>query len=135
MTEKDKNKKKAYTYPFTVRGYELDSFGHVNNAVYLNYFEQARWEILREEGLKEKFIENGWFLVVTQCNVRYHREARMFDELEVQTSLENESPYLIFKQKIYNRTDGLKVTTAVFKTLLLDNDRRPNDILPELFNL
>jgi len=73
--------------------------------------------------------------VVTQCNVRYHREARMFDELEVQTTLENESPYLIFKQKIYNRTDGLKVTTAVFKTLLLDNDRRPNDILQELFNL
>ena len=28
------------------RAYELDSFGHVNHAVHLNYFEQARFETL-----------------------------------------------------------------------------------------
>ena len=38
-----------YTCHLTVRGNELDSFGHVNNAIYLNYLEQARWEILRDE--------------------------------------------------------------------------------------
>lgn len=27
-----------------VRGYELDSFGHVNNAVYLQYAETAKWD-------------------------------------------------------------------------------------------
>jgi YbgC/YbaW family acyl-CoA thioester hydrolase len=36
-------------FPFSteidVRGYEIDSFGHVNNAVYLNWLEHARWEL------------------------------------------------------------------------------------------
>ena len=39
-----------FEYYVTVRGYELDSFGHMNNAVYLNYIEQAQWEILRKSG-------------------------------------------------------------------------------------
>ena len=39
-------------FEFNVRGYELDSFGHVNNAVYLNYLEQARWEMFLERKMK-----------------------------------------------------------------------------------
>ena len=36
-----------YQCNLEVRGYELDSFNHVDNAVYLNYYEHARWQILR----------------------------------------------------------------------------------------
>jgi thioesterase-3 len=28
----------------TVRGYHLDLFGHVNNARYLEFLEEARWD-------------------------------------------------------------------------------------------
>ena len=31
-----------YKYPMTVRFSDLDSLGHVNNAIYLSYLEQAR---------------------------------------------------------------------------------------------
>ncbi|MCC6442650.1 MAG: acyl-CoA thioesterase [Armatimonadetes bacterium] len=34
-----------------VRSYELDSFGHVNNAVYLQYLEAARCDYLLQNGL------------------------------------------------------------------------------------
>ena len=53
-----------FDYKFSVRGYELDSYGHVNNAVYLNYFEQARWEIFRNLNLIDYFKKNELFLVV-----------------------------------------------------------------------
>ena len=33
-----------YKFKTEVRGYELDSYGHVNNAVYVSYAEQARWK-------------------------------------------------------------------------------------------
>ena len=39
----------------TVRGYELDTQGHLNQAVYLQYAEHARWECLRASGIGQEF--------------------------------------------------------------------------------
>ncbi len=36
----------------TVTSYELDSFGHVNNAVFLNYLEKARCDFMTLKGLR-----------------------------------------------------------------------------------
>ena len=41
---------KKFTLKFKVRSYECDSYGHVNNAVYLNYLEFARMSALEENG-------------------------------------------------------------------------------------
>ena len=38
-------------FKLRVRGYELDSFGHVNNAVYLQYAEEAKWHFFAETKL------------------------------------------------------------------------------------
>ena len=58
------------TYYTVVRGYELDSFGHLNNAVYLNYAEQAKWEFLNENKLLETVQEYGLFPVIMENNIR-----------------------------------------------------------------
>jgi YbgC/YbaW family acyl-CoA thioester hydrolase len=117
-----------YEYPLTVRGYELDSYGHVNNAVYLNYFEQARWEIFRQLDLTDYFGQNGLFLVVTEMQVRYSREAKLFDELTIRTGITEEAPYLVFNHRMYLRGSRVKVCSAVVKTLLTDRDRIKYDI-------
>lgn len=42
-----------------VRGYELDTQGHLNQAVYLQYGEHARWECLRAAGISpDKLLAN-----------------------------------------------------------------------------
>ena len=65
-----------------VRTYELDSFGHVNNAVYLQYFEEARAEYLRLMGLAfEDFARTATQFVITEAHVRYLASARYGDEL------------------------------------------------------
>ncbi len=48
----------TFEYSLEVRGYELDSFNHVNNAVYVSYMEQARWEVFRETGTLDYLNEN-----------------------------------------------------------------------------
>ncbi len=65
-----------------VRTYELDSFGHVNNAVYLQYFEEARSEYLRQLGLSfDDFARTQTQFVITEARIRYFSSARYGDEL------------------------------------------------------
>jgi YbgC/YbaW family acyl-CoA thioester hydrolase len=122
----------TYEYNITVRGYELDSFGHVNNAVYLNYFEQARWEILRALDLYGYFEKNRLVLVVAEANVRYSKEAGPFDELTVSTDIVREAPYLVFDQTIRRAKTGDIIARGKINTLLVDDDRIPHDI-PDFF--
>ena len=118
--------------PITVRGYEIDSFGHVNNAVYLNYCEHARWEVLRALDLFGYFSENRLILVVTEADIRYMKEARVFDELVVATEIAAEPPYMVFSHAIRRADTGEKIARASIKTLLVDGERVPHDI-PDLF--
>jgi len=119
---------KSYRTHLIVRGYELDSYQHVNNAVYLNYLEQARWEFFRDQGFLGMLEQQHLFLVVIEINIRYQRELKLFDEIEIQTTLRNNSPYLIFTQKIYQKNTKLAVARASVKTLFVNQQRVPHDI-------
>lgn len=71
----------------TVRSYELDAYGHVNNAVYLNYLEYARIRFLKATGFPyDEFRELGYGLVVSRIDIRYRRPAFLEDELTVVTA-------------------------------------------------
>jgi acyl-CoA thioester hydrolase len=70
----------------TVRSYECDSYGHVNNAVYLNYLEHARMEFLHASGFDYKgMLAAGYYIYVTHIDIRYKSSARLDDELLVET--------------------------------------------------
>lgn len=73
-----------FSVRIAIRGYELDAQGHVNGAVYLQYAEHARWECLRAAGLTQQAMhEQGITPVRLEESVRYHRELRGGDEVEV----------------------------------------------------
>jgi len=122
---------KIFHTNITVRGYELDSYGHVNNAVYLQYFEHARWEAMKELNVLDYFAANGFLVVVTESNVRYMREATLFDELDIETTFEKSEPYLVFHQKIRNLKTGTAITRATVKTLIINKMKIPQE-LPEI---
>ena len=120
-----------FEYRFTVRGYELDSYSHVNNAVYLNYFEQARWEIMRQTGLLKKLVDDKIFLVVTEINIRYAKEACLFDNILITTHVELNGPYAVFKQRMVNEDSGAKLSVATVKTIPLNSERVPCSVPSE----
>lgn len=122
----------TYEYSIRVRGYEMDSFGHVNNAVYLSYLEQARWEILRSRNLFDYFKDSAVFLVVTDADLHYSREIKVFDEIIISTDLKRQPPYLVFRQVIRMAGSGDVVMRGTIRTLLVDRDRIPHDI-PDFF--
>ncbi|MFH1296143.1 MAG: thioesterase family protein [Bacteroidota bacterium] len=115
----------------SVRGYELDSYSHVNNSVYLNYFEHGRWELFRELNLTQVIHSHNILIVVTDVHIRYMREAKLFDEIEIQTRVVCDEPYLIFKQKLINRQTGLALARGETKTIFIDENRKPVEIPDE----
>jgi YbgC/YbaW family acyl-CoA thioester hydrolase len=68
----------------TVRSYECDTNGHVNNAVYLNYLEVARHEMLAALGMDYAGMRSAGFgLVVARIDIRYRRPAVEGDALTI----------------------------------------------------
>jgi YbgC/YbaW family acyl-CoA thioester hydrolase len=119
------NSHKSY---IRVRGYELDSYGHVNNAVYLQYYELARWEMMNELGFLDRLKDTGLSVVVVECLVRYMRELCIFDDVVVESTFEEKSPYLIFHQKIIDKKSNLPASRARVKTVFIGQDKIPQDI-------
>jgi YbgC/YbaW family acyl-CoA thioester hydrolase len=67
-----------------VKSYELDSFGHVNNAVYFNYLEEARCEYMEQQGLSfNNFHDWQAFAFVVGAQIRYTSPAKFGDILDV----------------------------------------------------
>ncbi|MEI6683643.1 MAG: acyl-CoA thioesterase [Bacteroidota bacterium] len=126
---------KKLTVSFTARGYELDSYNHVNNSVYLNYFEHARWEYFRELGMYDFLRDHGNLPVVTDVHVRYQREIRLFDELEIESFCVQEKPYLVFQQKLVNKTTGMSSARATTKLIFLDGEKLPREVPAEILAL
>ncbi|MGC8904185.1 acyl-CoA thioesterase [Thermus sp.] len=66
--------------PVQVRFRDLDALGHVNNAVYLTYFEVARVAYFRR--LKEDWLERGHF-ILARAEVDFLRPILLEDPVVV----------------------------------------------------
>jgi thioesterase-3 len=66
-----------------VRGYHLDLYGHVNNARYLEFLEEARWAWLEEYLDLSAWQERGLGFVAVRICVNYRRPAGLGDVLSV----------------------------------------------------
>ena len=72
-----------------VRGYHLDLYGHVNNARYLEFLEEARWNYFESRGDLPWFLQSGLALVVVNINIDYRYPATMGDELQIDTGVKS----------------------------------------------
>jgi acyl-CoA thioester hydrolase len=75
----------AFSWPIRVYWEDTDAGGIVFYANYLKFFERARTEWLRSLGLEQQVLRErtGQMFVVGETSVRYHRAARLDDELLV----------------------------------------------------
>ena len=70
----------------TVRSYECDAYGHVNNANYLHYLEFARHAYLSDNGVSlSELRESGYGLVVARIAIDFRRPTTTDDLLIILT--------------------------------------------------
>lgn len=106
-----------------VRGYELDTQGHLNSAVFLQYAEHARWEHLSAAGISaEKLLGSGVGPVFLESNIRWTAEVLAGDALTVSViyefTAEPSKTFLI--HQTFRRDDGVSAAQLTSRCGLLD---------------
>jgi len=103
-----------YELNFTVRDYECDLQGIVNNAVYLNYFEHARHLFLISKNINFSGLHtDGIDLVVSRIEIDYKLSLTSGDTFVVRLNILREGQLkLIFNQDIFKLPENLLVARA-----------------------
>lgn len=93
---------------FTVRDYECDIQGVVNNANYQHYLEHARHEYLITKGISfAKLHDEGLDLIVSKVEIDYKYPLRSMDRFIVTVDIQREGNVrLAFIQDIFRIPDN-----------------------------
>ena len=113
-----------FEYPWTIQETDLDSFGHLNNAVYLRILEQARWAFISERGFGLDHIrKSGLGPVILEIQMKFMRELLARDAVVIR------SQSMDFKGKVgrirqWIEKDGLLCFEAVLTVGFWDIHKR-----------
>jgi len=126
-----------FSIELTVRDYELDMQGIVNNSVYQNYLEHARHEFLHHQGIDfADLTERGVILVVKSISMDFKNSLKSKDKFKVIVETYKEGHLkLVFKQTIIRLSDNKVALTANVTGVCLINGRlvKP-EVIPEINN-
>lgn len=76
-------------YDLLIREHHLDSYGHVNNATYLEIFEEARWEVITERGYGYKEVHSSGFgPVILEINIKFLKEVILREKVRISVQAE-----------------------------------------------
>jgi tol-pal system-associated acyl-CoA thioesterase len=118
-----------------VRFHECDLYGHVNHAVYLQYLETARVQMLRDNALSlQELQRRGINLVVRRLTIEYLRPAFLDDILEIATETARmRASSGAFRQFVTR--GGERIAEATVEWACLGSDGRPTRLPQELQSL
>lgn len=104
-----------------VRGFHLDVYQHVNNARYLEFLEEARWDWLDNRDEFRWMMANNIAFVVVNININYRTPALLGDKLCVESRLEQlNGKSGVLSQRITRESDGAQVADALVTFVCVD---------------
>jgi acyl-CoA thioester hydrolase len=116
-----------FSITLSVRDYECDLQGVVNNAVYQNYLEHARHEFLKSMQIDfAALAREGTNLVVVRAELDYLKSLTSGDIFEVKTHLSQVSRLkFAFHQSIVIQPENVTVVKAIVTGVALNPQGRP----------
>ena len=115
----------AHTIDIKVRGYHLDVFGHVNNARYLEFLEEARWAAFEEKADFSVWAQKGYAFTVVNINIDYKRPAYLNEILRIETTITDLSRHSgVIHQIIKLKGNETVITDAKVTFVLFDTSRK-----------
>lgn len=112
-----------YLTEIKVRGYHADFYGHVNNARYLEFFEEDRWAHLESKIDLPLWARAGRIFLVVNINVNYRKAVGVGETLLVSTVLERiGTKSAVLRQEIVRKLDRQCVADALVTFVVMDVD-------------
>lgn len=117
---------KVFEYVFQVKEAHLDTFGHVNNATYLQLYEEARWDFITANGFGlERIRRELMGPVILEANVKFKRELINRESITiVSRSSEVVAGKIMTITQEMRKADGKVASEALFTVGFMDLKQR-----------
>ncbi len=113
----------VYEYELTILEQHLDTFGHVNNAVYLQLYEEARWDFITKNnlGLKE-ILETQIGPVLLDLNLTFKAELKNREKIKIvsQARPELRNKFVMILDQKMLKADGKVASTLTLSVGIMD---------------
>ncbi|KAL4586633.1 hypothetical protein LXL04_011274 [Taraxacum kok-saghyz] len=126
---------KFHEYEVRVRDYELDQYGVVNNAVFANYCQDARRELLQKIGINiDTVAKSGNAIAISDLSLKFLGPLRIGDRFTVRVRISDSSAARIYFEHFIFKIPNEEVTdfTLICFGLLGDDKRQECPLMPIL---
>lgn len=116
---------KQFDYRLTILEFRLDTLGHVNNSVYLQMFEEARWDFISRNGFDLNQVrQSKTGPVILEINIKFQKELRLREEIIIRSEmLEYNGKIAKLKQTMINQKNEV-ACEAIMVFALFDLEKR-----------
>jgi acyl-CoA thioester hydrolase len=122
-----------------VKFHEVDMLGVCNNAVYFNYFEDARIKYLQNLAKNysfQEFLVGNSFVIMAHNEIDYIKSSHLDDELTVYTKIAKVSKSSFsFEHYIVRESDQTEIAKGGGILVHIDKGTKKSQLLPEEFHL
>jgi acyl-CoA thioester hydrolase len=120
-------------FVFTIPAADVDILGHVNNAAYLQYYEEARWHAIGGRGYGVETVKRlQKSPVILEVNLKFLRELKLHDKVRITMKLVKQEGKVFHLAQSIIKEDGTVASEALFIGGLFDlKERRLVNPTPE----
>ncbi|WP_408095382.1 acyl-CoA thioesterase [Peredibacter sp. HCB2-198] len=120
------NENIQFEYEVLIREFHLDSFGHVNNAAYVQLYEEARWDFITKNGFGLDYVQKHQIgPVILDLQVRFKRELKNRETIKILSrAVEIVSPKIMVLEQSMIKADGKVASEATFTVGFFDMKER-----------
>jgi acyl-CoA thioester hydrolase len=121
-----------FDYRVQVKEFHLDTFGHVNNAMYLVLYEEARWDFITNNGFGlDRIKADKMGPVIIEAQVKFKRELVNREWINIQSCPGEVNGKLMEINQQIVRPDGKVASEAKFLVGFMDLKERKLIVPPQ----
>jgi thioesterase-3 len=107
-----------------IMNYQIDSFGIVHHARYLEILEEARWLYCHDNHLMGPFHKEGIYHVVVNINMDYKGSARFGDRITIETGVSRVTEKSVIIRQVVSCDDQHLVVADITNVFMRNADNR-----------